>query len=701
MRILQRTFVRVLALLLAVFAARSLSAAAPTVIGKTVENFQLSTHRGQPWELADTADQKLVALVFLGTECPLAKLYGPRLADLHKTYADQGVAFVGVNANAQDSITELTAYAQKHAIPFPLLKDPGNRVADQIGAERTPEVFLLDQDRKIRYHGRIDDQYGVGYSRDHAQRRDLAEAIQELLAGKQVSVPETAPIGCFIGRTRLTEPHGDITYTNQISRLFNQHCVECHRAGEIAPFPLTAYEDILGWEETILEVIDENRMPPWFANPQHGAFRNDTRLSAAEKTLLHQWVKNGMPEGDPDQLPAPPQFAAGWRMPEPDQVVAMRAEPYAVPAEGVVDYQYFLADPSWDEDKYIVAAEARPDNRAVVHHIIVYVVPPGSQDAKPRGRSILVGYAPGSQPMLLTDGVAVHVPAGCRLVFEVHYTPNGSPQADRSSVGFRFTTKDQVKKQLHGRLAVNTRFRIPPGAASHQVTAEYQSRQDEVLLEMTPHMHLRGKAFRYEAIYPSGQREILLDVPHYDFNWQLGYQLAEPKRLPQGTRIQCTAWFDNSEDNLVNPDPTAEVRWGDQSWEEMMIGFLSVVDPDPAPDAAADEPHPLQINPGADPVGVWRWKRDGAPHQLTLQLDDDKLSGVIEIVGRGKWSIQQAALADNQLTFQVVPPEFAGQVLLEFDAVVGAKTLQGNLKYSVRTTGQSRTLPWTAERAAD
>ncbi len=548
----------------------------------TIETFTLATHRGVEWSLNDMADSKLVVVAFLGTECPLAKLYGPRLADLHAKFADKGVAFVGVNSNTQDSITEITTYAAKHGIPFPLLKDVGNRVADQFAAERTPEVFVLDQQRTVRYRGRIDDQYLVGLARDKVRRHDLAIAISELLDDKPVSVPQTAALGCHIGRVRKVAPTGDVTYSNQIVRIFNNRCVECHRAGEVAPFTLNTYDDVIGWEDTILEVIADNRMPPWFANPDHGQFANDARLTDDEKTLIRSWVKNGMPEGDASQLPEPPQFVTGWRMPEPDQVIHVREEAFDVPADGIVDYQYFAVDPGWTEDKFVCAAEARPDNTPVVHHIIAYVIPPGADPRQGHNRRMLVGYAPGAIPHILEAGMAMHVPAGSTLVFEMHYTPNGTVQQDRSYIGLKFMDGKDVTKVLHGGAAINTKFEISPGAADHQVVADYHAKHDVMLLDMTPHMHLRGKSFRYEAIFPDGQREILLDVPHYNFNWQLSYILKEPRLIPKGTRLLCTATFDNSKHNVVNPNPDQPVRWGDQSFEEMMIGFFNVVAAEPS-----------------------------------------------------------------------------------------------------------------------
>ncbi|MEZ6134554.1 MAG: redoxin domain-containing protein [Pirellulaceae bacterium] len=549
-----------------------------TRLGNAIDNFSLDNCYGKPVSLSDFEQSPAVAIVFLGTECPLAKLYGPRLVELQQQFGQRGLQIIGINSNSQDSLTEVAAYVHRHAIEFPMLKDVGNRVADAFGAQRTPEVFLLDSRRVVRYHGRIDDQYGVGYARERDVSPELAMAVEALLEGKDIAVAETEAVGCHIGRVKHVEPTGNVTYTKDIAAIFNSRCVSCHRDGEIAPFTLTSYQDALGWEDTILEVIADKRMPPWFADPAHGSFANDARLSQRERELIETWVKNGMPEGNPSDLPPAPKFAEGWRIQQPHQVVKMRDKPFKVPAEGVVSYKHFEVDPGWDEDKYIVQTEARPDRRAVVHHILVYVIPPGADKRDPE--QVLAGYAPGSLPLELTDGVAIHVAAGCKLLFEMHYTPNGTEQADLSYVGFRFTEKENVTKLLHGRIAINQRFEIPPEQANHEVRATYECKSDEDLLSMTPHMHLRGKAFRYEAIFPDGRREVLLNVPKYDFNWQLKYILEQPLRLTRGTRIVCTAVYDNSQYNLANPDPSRPVRWGDQSFEEMMIGFMDTVPAD-------------------------------------------------------------------------------------------------------------------------
>ncbi len=551
-------------------------------VGQTVPEFSLQDYRGKMHKLSDYADDKILVIVYLGTECPLAKLYAPRLAALHQKYEKQGVKFLGINANRQDSLTEVAAHARIHQLPFPVLKDPGNQVADQMHAVRTPEVFVLDQTRKVRYHGRIDDQYGVGYIREHVTREDLAIAIDELLAGKAVTQPATEATGCFIGRVRKINPKGTVTWSNQISRLFQKRCQECHREGDIAPFALTSFEEVAGWGETIAEVIQDNRMPPWHANPKYGHFQNDRHLTKAEKELIYQWVDDGTPEGDPKDLPAPKTYLSGWQLPiKPELIINMRSAPYQVPAEGTVRYQYFQVDTGFKEDKWVKLAEVQPGNRAVVHHILVIVKPPGGIKRGGFGNSEwLAGYVPGLRPKQYPKGTAKLIPAGSQLVFQVHYTPNGSPQEDLSRVGFVFAKPEEVTRAIITTKAANNRFRIPPGDGNHRVEATTRSLPVDVeLLGMMPHMHLRGKSFSYEALFPNGKREVLLDVPAYDFNWQTGYLLEKPITFPAGTKVHCVAHFDNSEINLANPDPTKTVRWGDQTWNEMMIGYFDIAVP--------------------------------------------------------------------------------------------------------------------------
>ncbi len=543
--------------------------------GNVLGDFTLQDYLGAKHSFSEWRDKKAIVVVFLGTECPLAKLYGQRLVEMHQQYGPLGVQFVGINSNRQDTLAEMAHYARVHKIEFPLLKDAGQQVADQFGATRTPEAFILDSKGVVRYWGRIDDQYGVGYSRQKSTQRELAAALEQLLNNEPIAVPKTTAVGCIIGRAAQVEPTGDITYSKQISRLVQKRCRSCHREDQIAPFALSTYDDVANWAEMMQEVMENGRMPPWHANPAYGHFLNDARMSAKEKSLFSQWLKNGRPEGDPADLPAPLKFAKGWRIPQPSAVYRMPTA-YQVPAKGVVPYQYFMLDPGFTEDKWVVASEVRPGNRSVVHHLILFFIPPEQKVI--RGEDALFNaiaiFVPGMPPSVVQDGLAMHIPAGSKLVFQAHYTPNGSPQTDLSEVGLIFAEPDQVEKELETEAALNFRFLILPGAKNHRVEATYDIQYDASLHALTPHMHYRGKSFQVSAKYPDGKQEILLEVPEYDFNWQSTYFFSKPKFLPSGTRLELVAHYDNSADNLANPDPTATVHWGDQTWDEMMVGMI-------------------------------------------------------------------------------------------------------------------------------
>ena len=560
-------------------------AVADSSIGKTIQNFTLADHLGTKHSLADWSDKKAVVVVFLGTECPLAKLYATRLTELNQLYKDKSVQFVGVNANRQDTLREIGHYVRVHKVDFPLLKDAGNQVADQFGAQRTPEAFLLDKDRVVRYQGRIDDQYGVGYSRAKYDRQDLAVAIDELLAGKKVTKAYIEAVGCFVGRVNRREATGNITYSNQVSRLLQKHCLRCHRPGQIAPFSLTNYEDVQGWADTMREVMQEGRMPPWHANPEFGEFRNDARMTDEEKQTFYDWVANASPEGDRSKLPVPPVYDEQWQIGKPDVVLKM-PKPFTVPAKGIVPYQYFYLDTEFKEDIWVKTSEVRPGNRSVVHHIFLFYLPPGrdTPNAEDPLYNTIAAYAPGVPAGGLEDGLARLIPAGSKIGFQVHYTPTGSEQIDQSEVGLIFADKDEPVKEGKIQAAINISFTIPPLVKDFKVVSGYQFTQDTFVHSLSPHMHYRGRSFRFVANYPDDTKEVLLDVPRYDFNWQNAYVLKEPKLMPKGTVMKCEGVFDNSKDNLVNPDPTAEVKWGDQSWDEMMLGaFVTSLGPNVKP----------------------------------------------------------------------------------------------------------------------
>jgi peroxiredoxin/mono/diheme cytochrome c family protein len=546
-------------------------------------DFELNDYGGRQYRLADFADKPVVVLAFLGTECPLVHRYSVRLEQIAKDYQGRGVLVLGVNSNRQDSITEIAAFARRKGISFPILKDTGNELADLVGAQRTPEVVVLNQSRQMVYRGGIDDQYGVGFTRDSVQNSWLTDAIEQTLSGERPKVAIAEAEGCLIGRLREPRTDADVTYGSHIAGIMNQHCVACHREGEIGPFNLTNYDDVAGWADMIREVVRDQRMPPWHADPSVGEFANARGLSRDEKSLIDKWVLSGAPAGDLTQVPEiPPRPDADWHEgKQPDQIISMGRR-FTIPADGVVDYQYIKVDPGFTEDRWVKAAEIIPGSRDVVHHVLVFARAPRERRDDPGagGGSFLAAYVPGLTPMRLPEGMAKLVPAGSELVFQLHYTPNGVQQEDESRIGLYFADESEVQQVVITQEAMQRDFTIPPGDAAYRVTSRSPRAPVPVqLLGMMPHMHVRGKSFEYFVVSKDGAQEPLLKVPAYDFNWQTSYRLAQPREIPVGSYVSCVAHFDNSANNLNNPDPSKPVGWGDQTTDEMMIGYFDVAVP--------------------------------------------------------------------------------------------------------------------------
>ena len=388
-----------------------------------------------------------------------------------------------------------------------------------------------------------------------------------------------------------------VTFTKDVAPILQQHCQTCHRPGEAAPFPLLTYEQARPWAASMKRVVKQKMMPPWFADPSYGHFSNDRSLTDKEITTILAWANAGAPQGDPKDMPTPANFVEGWGIPKPD-VVFQLPHAYSVPDSGMVEYQYVILPTGFTEDKWIQAAEARPTDRSVVHHIIAYVREPGSnyfkgqkpgvffeapppkQDEKNDTSALpsdfLVGYAPGQPAEILQPGQAKLIKAGSDIVLEVHYTPNGKATTDQTRVGIIFA-KEPPKDRVLTLSAVNGTFKIPPGDPNYRVDASFEVPRDVKLVSLHPHMHTRGKDFEYRLKFPDGQTQTLLKVPAYNWHWQLWYNLAEPITLPKGTTIECTAHFDNSPDNPENPDPTKTVIWGQQNSDEMMVGFFNLL----------------------------------------------------------------------------------------------------------------------------
>lgn len=389
-----------------------------------------------------------------------------------------------------------------------------------------------------------------------------------------------------------------VTFHKDVEPILQNHCQECHRPGEIGPFSLLNYEQARPWAKAIRSDVLSKKMPPWFADSQYGHFSNDRSLSKQEIATIAAWVDSGSKEGDSKDAPKPKEFYDGWNIPTPDLVITMK-EPFHIPATGEVQYQYIVMPTGFTEDKWIQAVEARPSNREVVHHIVVFIRDPKSKwlrAAQPGipynppgggkdfnntsggGSDILMIYTPGMVPEIWRPGLGKMIKAGSDLVFQVHYQTVGKAATDLSKIGLVYAKEKPADRALTF-AASNLTFKIPPQDPNYEVDAKQTFPNGAQVLSLFPHMHLRGKAFEYDLTYPDGRTETLLKVPKYDFFWQLDYKFDKPLMVPAGATISCKAWFDNSPNNPKNPDPAAEVRFGEQSREEMMFGFFDIVLP--------------------------------------------------------------------------------------------------------------------------
>jgi hypothetical protein len=361
-----------------------------------------------------------------------------------------------------------------------------------------------------------------------------------------------------------------VTYSKDVAPILQKNCEGCHRAGEAAPMSLRTYKEVRPYAAAIKEAVLLKKMPPWLADPHYGHFANDRSLSTDDIKTLAAWADSGAKEGDPANLPKPLEFLTGWNIQKPDYTVQM-AEDFHIPASGTLDYQYIVVKGNFEKDTWVSEAEVRPGNRAYIHHVIAFVRGPGEKGTG----EYLVGYAPGEVPLMLSAGRAKLIKAGSDIVLQVHYTANGKEGSDRTTVGFVFA-KGPITQRVYTLAATTNKFAIPAGDPNYRVDATFEFGGDATIVSLHPHMHLRGKDFEYHAVYPTGESETLLNVPHYDFGWQLVYRPVKELAMPKGTKIECTAHYDNSPNNPNNPDPTKIVKYGDQSWDEMMFGFFDV-----------------------------------------------------------------------------------------------------------------------------
>ena len=582
--------------------------------------------------------ERLTVIALTSVTCPLCRKFGPALARIESAFSDRGVKFVYVNVSGLDSTEAMRKQVADLGFKGLYLNDRDGAIAAALGARTTTEVFVVDAGNTLVYRGPVSDQYGVEFTLDAPRQRLLESALEASLDGRLPAIAALASPGCAIEPRQSTVPAPSVptvTYARDISRIMQDNCVECHRAGGVGPFALDSFEAVSARASMIRAVTQEGTMPPWFAVPMHGAdgatkpspWSNDRSLTDAEKRAIVAWIESGKPEGDRAELPAPRTFADGvWRIGTPDAIVQL-PKPIAIKADGFMAYQTVVVPTNLAEDRWVKAVQIVPTDPSVVHHVLVFAL--DEADAQnPRVRRRLAAeeaggywaaYVPGNDHVIHGPGFARRLPARSSLLFQIHYTPNGTATSDQMKLGMVFA--DEPPRHVVRTASIADRsIKIPPGAPNHRESAQVRIPADARILAFMPHMHVRGKAYRYE-LEPAdgGGRRTLLNIPAYDFNWQLRYELREPLAVEPGATLHGTAWYDNSAGNPANPDPTKTVRWGPQTVDEMMLGYIEyyLVNEDPL--------HPEELDPGSAPSrGPGQGARGITFDRLLLRFDANK-----------------------------------------------------------------------------
>jgi peroxiredoxin len=540
-----------------------------------------------------TSDGKITAIVFLGTECPISRRAVPTLNELHANLDQRDVQIVGVISDPSVTRKAAATFRDEYKAAFTILFDGSGTIARQLKPTHVPEAFVLDRAGRVAYRGRIDDSFVAPASpKTIVSHHELADALDDLLTGRAVRVTETKAVGCIFEAWDAREgatTRPSVTYARDVAPILSVNCVQCHRDGDVAPYPLTSYEDVAKRAKLIASITSDRTMPPWKAQPNFGHFKDERRLSDDEIRLIGEWAEAGAPEGNRDDLLPPRKFASGWALGEPDLVIRM-PEPFAVPASGRDVYRAFVAPIDVPPDSYVAAFEFRPDAASVVHHCIMYLDTIGrarqfdAADPEPGYVSFggpgfaptgaLGGWAPGATPRRLPDGVGKPLPRGSDLVFQVHYHPDGREHVDRSSVAIYLAKKPVT--QVVAMIPLGTRdIDIPAGEANYVREASVTLPCDATITGITPHMHLLGREMKVTATRPDGAVVPMIWIRDWDFRWQDQYAYAEPILLPKDTRIDLRAAYDNSADNPRNPNnPPRRVRRGEQTTDEMCLCFI-------------------------------------------------------------------------------------------------------------------------------
>ena len=554
--------------------------------------FKILDTGGQPRQIGQMPHGKGIALVLLSTECPISNGYVPELNRIYAARPEREIEFYGVISDRSVTWAAAAKYHAEYKIAFPVLFDASGELAEWLKPTHTPEAFVVNPEGAVLYRGRINDQYaGVGRAKALVTKHELRDALAAVAAGKPVETPRTAPVGCLFESPPAKEVLSEVTYNRDIAPIMQADCMNCHREGEVAPFPLTTYEDARKRSKQIALVTQSRFMPPWKPESGFGHFLDERRLSEHEVKLLAAWAEAGAPEGDAEDRPPVPKFAEGWQLGEPDLVIKM-PEPFEVPADGRDVFRNFVMPIDIPADKLVAAVEFRPGNRRVVHHALFYLDSNGAARAKdaadpgpgyasfggpgfiPTGA--LGGWSPGNTARFLPDGMGRYLKQGSDVSIQIHYHPSGKTETDQSSIGIHYV-KQPSRKVVAGIMVLDRKLDIPAGAARHAIAASYTLPSDVTLVGIAPHMHLLGREMKATATLPDGRVEPLNWIKDWNFNWQDEYLYARPFKLPKGTRLDVEAWYDNSAENPANPSsPPRRVTWGEQTTDEMFICFFLV-----------------------------------------------------------------------------------------------------------------------------
>lgn len=571
---------RFLSLLGLAWLALALDAAeTPTLLpGRQVPDVAFTDLTGKPHRLADASRYAGVAIALSSASCPVSKRQMPTLAQVEQELSNRGIALLVLNPMKTETDDEIRAQVKAAGVRSTVCHDVTQAVAQALQARSTTEVFLLAPDRTLVYRGALDDQYGIKYSRAAPTVNYLLEAADALKAGRKPQRALTDAPGCELDLgPRPSGGPTQLTYHRDIARILQQHCVDCHRPEGIAPFRLDTLAAVTERAKTIRRVVTEGQMPPWFAAPLPGGqpspWANDCSLPASDRRDLLAWLESAdRPAGDPADAPKPRVYPGAWTIGQPDAALQV-SRPHAIKAEGVMRYEHDTIVTSYAEDRWVQGYELLPTARGVVHHVIVRCIPRGQRASFGGAEDYWAAYVPGNGSHVYPTGFARKLPAGATLTFQIHYTPNGQATSDQLKLGLLFA-KSPPRFEMRTVGLANPRLDIPPGEARHVETLVRPVPVDLPVTALMAHMHVRGVAFKFELLDREGGAETLLDLPRYDFNWQIRHDYAEPRILPKGSRVRITATFDNSAGNPANPDPRQRVRWGEQTFDEMMIGYV-------------------------------------------------------------------------------------------------------------------------------